>query len=373
MSAEETRMSPVEPSHETRAADGGFTLIELLVAMTVTLIITGAMYGLLAGGQNAFRREPELTDRQQAIRMAMDRIQRDVVIGGQKMGTFAQAFTDRLNGDGIKPIGGGAGPMEGPNGPTDILEVTGSLGECPDVFMVEPSGANLEAHQVVPSCYREPGPLLLLYPNGVGVPVWGHNIHAQDQKFNLPSGQNKKAGFSKIKQTGDITCGIHRPLKPGEKCPGAADAPPTRFASVSIIRYVIAPDPVDGVPSLWRSDFGGFSDGSSVQYDDPLSAPADAAWRLIARGVEDLQVQYRNGTTPPNTWLDEPGLVDGETPNHDTIVREVRVLLGARTVQANLQGARTSTQGGDAVRGQLEATITPRAAMFYLGQADLWN
>jgi len=74
-------------------AESGFTLIELLVAMTVTVIITGAMYGLLAGGQNAFRREPELTDRQQSIRMAMDRVQRDVLIAGQKMGTFAQAFT----------------------------------------------------------------------------------------------------------------------------------------------------------------------------------------------------------------------------------------------------------------------------------------
>ena len=46
----------------------GFSLIELMVAMVVTLIVTGAIYGLLAGGQSAFRREPQLADRQQNTR-----------------------------------------------------------------------------------------------------------------------------------------------------------------------------------------------------------------------------------------------------------------------------------------------------------------
>ena len=46
----------------------GFSLIELTVAMTVTLIITGAMFQLLTAGKSAFRREPELSDRQQNIR-----------------------------------------------------------------------------------------------------------------------------------------------------------------------------------------------------------------------------------------------------------------------------------------------------------------
>ena len=57
----------------------GFSLIELMVAMLITLIVSGAIFGLLSSGHSAFRREPELSDRQQSIRLAMDVISRDVV------------------------------------------------------------------------------------------------------------------------------------------------------------------------------------------------------------------------------------------------------------------------------------------------------
>jgi len=365
-------MSPLQTTHEARKAQAGFTLIELLVAMTVTLIITGAMYGLLAGGQNAFRREPELTDRQQSIRMAMDRIQRDVVIAGQKMGAFHQAFTNGLNGAGNKPLTGGAGPLTGPNGPTDILEVSGNTGECPDVWATHKDiGANVEPIQQPPPCFPDPGPVAMAYPNGVGKPVWAHNTQS-GTKIEFPPGQNGKNGFTTIGTAKDVDCPINRALANGEKCPKPT-ANPERVIQVSIIRYLIAPDPVDGVPSLWRSDFGGFSDSASSTFNDPIAAPADAHWRLIARGVEDLQVGYRNGNSPINVWMDNPGLMDPNATDFNTIIREVRITLGARTVQRNLAGARTSTQGGDAVRGQLQATITPRAAMFYLGQQDLWH
>lgn len=365
-------MSPVEPSRTSRNAEAGFTLIELLVAMTVTLIITGAMYGLLAGGQNAFRREPELTDRQQAIRMGMDRIQRDVLIAGQKLGAFHQSFENGLNGAGNQPIGGGAGPLTGPNGPTDILQLTGNTGECPDVWADDKNiGANVEPLQDTPSCFPENGPVAMAYANGVGKPVWVHGGQS-GTTINFPPGQNGKFGFTTIRTANDVDCPINRQLGKGEKCPATVENP-RRVIQVSVVRYLIAPDPVDGVPSLWRSDFGGFSDSTSQHYDDPLVAPPDARWRLIARGVEDLQVQYRNGNTPINAWLDEPGIVDINGTDYSTIVREVRVTLGARTVQTNLAGARTSAQGGDAIRGQLVATVTPRAAMFYLGQQDLWH
>ena len=71
----------------------GFSLVELMVAMTVTLIVSGAIYGLLTSGGNAFRREPELADRQQNIRTAMDLVSRDVFNAGAALPTFAQAFT----------------------------------------------------------------------------------------------------------------------------------------------------------------------------------------------------------------------------------------------------------------------------------------
>jgi Tfp pilus assembly protein PilW len=50
--------------------------VELMIAMLVTMVISGAVFGLMAVGQGSFRREPALTDRQQNIRMAMDIVQR---------------------------------------------------------------------------------------------------------------------------------------------------------------------------------------------------------------------------------------------------------------------------------------------------------
>ena len=60
----------------------GFSLLELMVAMVVTLIVTGAIYGLLAGGQSAFRREPQLSERQQNTRLAMSLLEQDIGAGG---------------------------------------------------------------------------------------------------------------------------------------------------------------------------------------------------------------------------------------------------------------------------------------------------
>ena len=44
---------------ESNQGASGFSLIELTIAMVVTLIVSGAIFGLLTGGKTAFRREPE--------------------------------------------------------------------------------------------------------------------------------------------------------------------------------------------------------------------------------------------------------------------------------------------------------------------------
>ena len=107
--------------------------------------MSGAIYGLLAGGQNAFRREPELADRQQNIRVAMDLISRDVFNAGAALPTFSQIFTrDRpARGacTGAGPNGCGPGTMgpDGRGGPrrrgplenTDVREIVASDEQCP--------------------------------------------------------------------------------------------------------------------------------------------------------------------------------------------------------------------------------------------------
>ena len=104
--------------------------------MAVTLIVCGAIFGLLAGGQTAFRREPELADRQQNIRVAMDLILRDIANAGSGMPNFMQTFTPGLDACGTCP--------HGPDGlVTDQLEmVTNAAAMDNEAACANPVGAS---------------------------------------------------------------------------------------------------------------------------------------------------------------------------------------------------------------------------------------
>jgi len=346
--------------------ESGFSLIELTVAIAITLIISGAIYGLLAKGQSSFRREPELSDRQQNIRVAMDLMQRDISQAGQKMGAWFQVFTDGLNG--VGPAGSG-----GQN--TDFMEIWLSDGSCPDA-PADPNnptdGANLNTAEAIPRCYNNDSFVLVIYASGCAKYGFGHNIHAGRGKINFPPGQQPPD--SQINSPGDL-----------KECnPPDDNSTPERMASVSIIRYEVANDS-EGVPGLYRSNTGGMDPGISGY----VAAPDPAGhWQLVARGIEDLQVDYRNGTNRNgNGWDTTPGLLtclncaSPTVADYNTLIREVRVSLSARSTARNLEGQTTSA-AGNAVRGQLTSSSSPRAALFYLGQAiekivptpaPLWN
>lgn len=61
---------------------GGFSLIELMVVMVVLLVITGAVFGLVAVAQQRYKMETEFLDTFQTARVAMDQIARDVHSAG---------------------------------------------------------------------------------------------------------------------------------------------------------------------------------------------------------------------------------------------------------------------------------------------------
>ncbi len=349
--------------HSSRpSGQSGFSLIELMIAMVVTLAVTGAVYGLMAGGNNAFRREPELTDRQQNARVAVEMIQKDIGNAGVNMGPFFQSFTQNLNATGV---------LTGPTGQVaDVLEVFGNDGTCPDApaNRANPtSGANINTLGSIPDCYGEDAMTLVIYSNGAA--KWGlaHNIHAQDMKVNFPPGQQPTG--SQITSVAEL----------GEWAPGDGTIP-VALSPLNMMRYEIGYDPPGipaptGVPSLYRSATGG-RDPVSGGYFAPTSAAniATGRWQLLARGVEDLQVQYRNGTNP---WSDDPGAVTcaGQckfptAAEYNKGVREVRVSLSVRSDAQNLQGQTTSQATGraNAVRGSVTTVTSVKALQNYLSQ-----
>src|SRR5512139_3712660 len=170
----------------TRRHERGFSLVELMMAMTITLIVSAAIYGLLTSGSNAFRREPELADRQQNIRVAMDLVARDVYNAGAGLPTFSQVFTitdpagasceATLNGCGVMgTLGTTAAQNRAPGDSgdtsenTDVLEMVAVDEQCPvrSVCNSDPTGTSpgtagvFVTSEGVPRCMRLPGFALL--------------------------------------------------------------------------------------------------------------------------------------------------------------------------------------------------------------------
>ncbi len=366
----------------------GFSLVELMVAMTVTLIVSGAIYGLLTSGSNAFRREPEVADRQQNIRLAMDLVSRDVFAAGAGLPTFTQVFTrdetvaggpcvgaTGVNGCGVpgalgpaaaaaRADGDGGDPSEN----TDVLEIVTTDEECPVLSVCSQgtlagTAGGFVLRERVPACLGVPGPVLLT-DNAAFVIQPATAVSGNGSQ--CPSGGDAAGN-------GDVNLGA--PLLPWVAAAAIAapssNAPPSTpvvFAyRAKIVRYRVAPstDPMDDAPALWRTELGRYAADGSVT-EEPTEGGfslAGSPWQLVARGIEDLQIEYMGGD---NLWRSQPPT--SATPDWTTLVRQVRITLSARTnAGGDLQG---QTRGGggapDAIRGQLSTTVTPRAAFFEL-------
>lgn len=337
----------------------GFSLVELTIALLVTLLVSGAIFGLLSGGNTAFRREPELSDRQQNIRVAMDRIQRDIGNAGMEMADFVQAFT---LGDGpagsAPPALNGAGPL-GPNGVnSDFLQLFGNTGECPSA-KAEPgvTGVVVRMMEVFPQCFQLPALVMLVGEPGA-TPPYGVG-------FACPRGVGGG-------NCGAVACANFPPGQSQYNLPGGAGIPNPldTMLPVQVVRYEIRTD-AEGIPNLWRSPVG---DTFAINQGNACRGGGGGGvdpWQLLAKGIEDMQIRY---TMADGSEDDMPAVV--ANGNYSTLVKEVRVTLTARSEAANLQGAKAGTNpGGLKVRGAMTSVTSPRAALFVLSKAPtpLWR
>ena len=369
---------------ETKTAskhESGFSLIELMIAMVVTLIVTGAIYGLLAGGNSAFRREPELADRQQNARIAMAMIATDIENAGLGLPPFVQVFAAQL--DGIGPSG------------EDGIEIIVGLPQCPatpvcargaDTAGVAGTVAVLDTPLGLPACFGLPepaGPVAAgTPPTRLGAalfPATGSPTFALIGPVTNDGGTTCRPPSTGAFTTTGTTVSVQSDSGPAWwrtlKAPAPA-GPPQFVVPVEVIRYAIAPDPNDAPPlgdpnfrHLWRSATGGRS--KAANYDDnPVQDPpaANGNWQLVARGINDLQVQYLDGV--PGGPKDEPGEFAFDT-DYKFIVRQVTVTLSSRVASANIAGF-SGTDMNDPAQirlGQLTSQIVPRQAMLHLQTA----
>lgn len=346
----------------------GFSLIELLVAMVITLIVSGAIYGLLAGGQNAFRREPELTERQQNIRLAMDLVMRDISNAGAGLPPFVQVFRPGLDAcpTATCPGNGQPGPTGAMRDEIAMLSSTGRDTE-PACFVASTANSGLPGlsmvrqGQVIP----ENTVVALLMDNG----TWSMRKLSAD---SVPDSTATLLGACTgthtllTMATGDDAPSMNQP----ELCVPSIANPPelpalgnsvagcvvTGVAFPRLVHYRIRNDPA-GVPTLERfstDNLGGF--------------------QTVARGIEDLQVQY-TVMADETVWADNappvPAPAAPPIPVGDwaALTQQVQVTLTARSEAQNIQGAMTDAAGETRIRGSLTSRGTPRAVLMHIAAA----
>ncbi|MCU0241146.1 MAG: hypothetical protein MUF51_01830 [Vicinamibacteria bacterium] len=366
----------------TRSTEGGFSMVELTVALAITLIIGGAIVGLLTSGKNAFRNQPELSDRQQQIRMAMSMIQQDILLGGLNMASFSQVFTDGLNNLSTNP---NSVIVAGEK--TDDLEILSYNGSCPPLTPCKRvAGSSAHTYEMPPPCFTLPGMVSVNGPacanNGCNSTIPG-TWRSQLMWACLPGKPGSGSGSnacdnqdSSYDRNGHLTFphGQAKDVNP----PGGPDVDAQTITSVALIRYQIRIDG-EGVPNLWRSPKGGMSNPANTGNNKCQSDTGDNGdgWMLLARGIEDLQVEYQNGISFANgNWTTTPGVVMpvpsdssvyvGDLAGFNTIIRRVRVTLSGRAMAANLQGQRSFAGETAAVRGRLTSITAPRGAQMAL-------
>lgn len=349
-----------------RDGEHGFSLIELMVAMTITLVISGAVYGLMATGQNAFRREPELAERQQNIRMAMDIILRDIGNAGSGMPTFTQTFTPGLNDCAACPMG-----LDGANR-TDELQILTNAGlrDNEGVCRVANGDRGDDSHtlQLVRgvSNIAPNTTLVLMMDDG----TWTVRHVTAVGNGNVPA-DNCTAANHVLLTFADGGGGTPQEMNvAGNLC--APSLPNFMFAPMG---NAVAPCDVMEVAYAevvrYRTQVG--PDGAPILQRATSAAPG---FQTIARGIDDFQVQYITAGLDPTVaanWVDNAPVVGlpeavgppGANP-WPTIITQVRVTLSARSEAQNISGARNVTFGPAALRGSLTATASPRSSLMAL-------
>ncbi|HEU0105759.1 MAG TPA: PilW family protein [Vicinamibacteria bacterium] len=342
----------------------GFSLIELMVALTVTLVVSGAIYGLLSGGQSAFRREPELTDRQQNARVALNLIMRDIANAGSGMPKFIQTFSQNLNNctnNATCPVD--TGRITRPDVPAEVPDelemLTNSGTKENEPACHTPGNGNSSQVRTVRQTNQVQVPQIVLLFTTTG--LWTIREVVNTSTNNSGAGNCDNAQHTGLNfNSGQDTTGLNRPSGVCEPNGwgtivnnGACEVSEVSFATV--VRYRVRLD-ASGVPVLqrWSSD------------DTNLLTGGNLTYQTIARGIEDLEVQYTKASTP-NTWVDgAPQVVNND---YTTLITQVRITLVARAEGHKLQGEKTSASGRTNVRGTLTSVGTPRATLVNLNSA----
>ncbi len=341
-------------------SERGFSLIEVLISIAITLIVMGAVFGLLTRGQRSFQREPEVADLQQSARTALDLVSRDILQAGAGLPPEFPAFT-RING-------------AGDAAPTDVLEIIGAFQSAGNVYLEPEDVASVDVAGVVtlltnttnlePDDPMTPGVdegMVVFYnnvanvdPTGAGrVPQWVlAQVMAVTENPGPPTNPPATVTLNYAAYNPAYSRLNAVPPVPAE----FAWAPPEqtpRIARVSVVRYTTQPDVL-----------------GSYQGPPPQVLLRDMDFRNNPQAVgyiEDFQIRYVIGTTAPIEQDNPPDPVT-DMPNTiltaENMLSSLRVSISARSVTPGLEGATEGALVGnrqdDFIRKTFSTNVNPR-------------
>jgi hypothetical protein len=275
---------------------------------------------------------------------------------------------------GVPPTGTGADTSDD----SDILEILMADSACPVFRLCSPpagpptldgTGLTIHTREETPAstCLVPPG-----NPGDQGLVLLTDNRLFTIQPATLAAPNATCGGTNGVLALDDAL--PEWPPAGGAPLVASPTGIPALAYSARVVRYMIAPglDPLDPSPGLWRSETGRYD---SAGAPEPVPVVGATNWQLVARGIEDLQVEYLNGG---GLWSNNPGVIPPSAGANctlaecNTVVRRVRVTLSARALAPLLAGETRPAAGPapDAVRGQLVSVLTPRAAVLGLQAAS---
>jgi type II secretory pathway pseudopilin PulG len=360
---------------QTDTRQAGFSLVELLVAMAVTMVIGGTIMGLMMGGANTFKREPDRSDRQQNIRSSMDLIMRDIGSAGEAMPDFLQTFTPGYNAcsgcpnggspAGVDPAGGG----QPDGGVADELEIfSNNANFDPEPTCHYPGGSSSVVRMTAGSSKVQVGMVVMItMSDGSWTMRYIDNISFDNTAAGscINTGGGAKSHIQLSFNNGSDPTGMYN--VPGGLCAagsiGTSAGGSCQTADVvlaEVIHWRVRPGP-DGVPNLERSSS-----------NDPAGG-----FKVVARGIEDMQVEYATAADASNVWRNGAPLVVNN--NYGSVITRVRVSLAARGEVTRVQGQGATNANAGAtqyMRSRLTSTGSPRAALIAAAKQNptgLWN
>lgn len=320
-------------------SERGFSLIEVLISMAITLIVMGAVFGLLTRGQRSFQREPEVADLQQSARAALDLVTRDILQAGAGLPPEFPAFSriwggDRNPTDRLEVIGtfqsAGSGYME----PEEVQTVAA------DIVTLRTNTTNLQVDNTATPGIDEG--MVLIYNNvaNVNVPQWAlGQVLAVTQNPGPPPPASPPATVQLNYGAYDVAYS-HLP----NGLPNTADATfnwspgqMPRIMRVSVVRYFTQPDTLGTYsgppPEVLMRDMDFRNNPQAVGY------------------VQNFQIRYVIGVTPPVVEQDTPPDPAVDLPatvlTAENMLASVRISITSRSVSAGLEGASEGGLVGD--------------------------